>query len=138
VESVIDDFTAWLRAQFDEDEQVAMRAANLYPDEPGRESRDWSDGKVVLLVDDGVPDQVVDRLDQHVCRQDPKRTIAEVEAKRLILAEHTCACPNPDCRDCGACSGDHHADPTPAPCRTLRLLALPYAGEPGYREDWRP
>lgn len=25
-----------------------------------------------------------------------------------------------------------------APCPTLRLLALPYADRPGYREEWRP
>jgi hypothetical protein len=24
------------------------------------------------------------------------------------------------------------------PCLTLRLLALPYADRPGYREEWRP
>lgn len=33
---------------------------------------------------------------------------------------------------------EHHADPTPAPCSTLRLLALPYSDRPGYREEWRP
>ncbi|MEU6772536.1 DUF6221 family protein [Streptomyces sp. NPDC046759] len=26
----------------------------------------------------------------------------------------------------------------PAPCATLRLLALPFAGHPAYRESWRP
>ena len=33
-----------------------------------------------------------------------------VAAKREIIPDHTCQCPDPDCGDCGACSGDHHAE----------------------------
>lgn len=73
----------------------------------------------------------------HIARHDPARVLAECEAKRRIIDEHTCHCPNPTCRDCGACPGDHHADPTPAPCATLRILALPYADHPDYDNAWR-
>lgn len=66
------------------------------------------------------------------------RLLAEVQAKRAILDLHTCTCPNPNCTDCDACSGQHHADPTPAPCETIKHLALPYADHPDYREEWRP
>jgi len=68
---------------------------------------------------------------------EPSRAIAEVEAKRKIVALHTCPCPD-DCGECGACSGAHMSDPVPAPCDTLKLLALPYAGHPDHREEWRP
>lgn len=61
-----------------------------------------------------------------------KRAWAEVEAKRRILKAHA---EHPDpyiagfCRTCGRTDG---------PCDTLRLLALPYADHPDYREEWRP
>lgn len=74
----------------------------------------------------------------HIARHGPARVLAEVAAKKQILDEHICPCPEPDCGDCGACSGEHHADPTTAPCRTVRLLALTYADHPDYREEWRP
>ena len=74
----------------------------------------------------------------HIARHDPARVLAECEAKRRIVGLHVCACPDPTCGDCGECSGLHHADPTPAPCDTLRLLALPYADHEDYDEGWRP
>lgn len=33
---------------------------------------------------------------------------------------------------------DAYGEPTMWPCRTLRMLALSYAGCPGWREEWRP
>ena len=49
----------------------------------------------------------------------PTRWQAEVDAKRQII-EH------------------HEQDAEPFPCRTMRLLALPYSSREGYREEWRP
>jgi hypothetical protein len=67
--------------------------------------------------------------------------LAEVDAKRRIIAMHaTGDFPyDPDdgpgdyswterCDGCGEAT----------PCLTLRLLALPFAGRPGYRDEWRP
>lgn len=84
--------------------------------------------------------------------QDPEWVLAEVEAKRrlvelhVITVEKTDVPPfdsytgerNPDeynvtCAICGWASDD----PTSA-CLTLRLLALPYATHPEYKESWRP
>lgn len=66
-----------------------------------------------------------------------KRVEAECESKRRILEQH-----------CGAidtgldtavgriwvCAGCGQT----YPCLTMRYLALPYAGHPDYREEWKP
>lgn len=70
-------------------------------------------------------------------KTDARRRVADIAAKRAIVELHTCRCPNPDCRDCGACSGEHHADPTPAPCDTVKALAQPYAEHPDFDPAWR-
>lgn len=57
----------------------------------------------------------------HIARHHPARVLAEVEAKRRIVDE---TWGGPDHQD----MWDHH----------VRLLALPYADHPDYREEWRP
>jgi hypothetical protein len=76
----------------------------------------------------------------HIARWDPARVLAECEAKRRIVAIHA--------RDYGhECPGEGE-DPIMIPagwygsdgcrdCDVLRLLALPYASHPDYREEWR-
>lgn len=79
----------------------------------------------------------------HIVRWDPARVLAEVEAKRRILDLHA---PSADGSECEYCSNLCHSgsglwcpDPhAPYPCETVRLLALPYADQPGYLEEWRP
>lgn len=39
---------------------------------------------------------------------------------------------------CQTCALGDMFDPAPHPCRTLRLLAVPYSEHPGYRPEWRP
>jgi hypothetical protein len=88
---------------------------------------------------------------QSVGLYDAKRALAECEAKRRIAEEHECEATkvvlapfDPStgerrpvewdltCRVCG------WADDNPSGgCATLKLLALPYADHPDYREDWR-
>jgi hypothetical protein len=41
-------------------------------------------------------------------------------------------------RECYSCSDKRGDDIEPYPCPTVRLLALPYADRPGYRDEWRP
>jgi len=53
-----------------------------------------------------------------------------------------------DCRTCArwiwewlddACEVEYrHAEPMPAPCPTLRGIAVQYAHRPGYLSQWRP
>lgn len=62
------------------------------------------------------------------------RVLREVEAKRRILAEHRPMIPG-WCHTCDVpadVKGNEHG------CLTVRLLALPYADHPNYREAWRP
>lgn len=62
--------------------------------------------------------------------------LAEVDAKRRLLAVHTFE-RKPGAHDCpGEWAG--YSDDPDEPCPTLRLLALPYADHPSYREEWRP
>ncbi len=71
--------------------------------------------------------------------------IADAKAKRRIVELHE---PTGD-SECSVCSSEGYdrtddEDDLPArlgdpwPCDTLRLLALPYARNPDYREEWRP
>ncbi|MCX4231970.1 DUF6221 family protein [Streptomyces ortus] len=77
----------------------------------------------------------------HIIRHDPARVLREIEAKRQLIHEHA------DVNDgsCGTCVDGAWGYPTHGgsspqryPCKTLRLLALPYADRPGYDESWRP
>lgn len=72
-------------------------------------------------------------------RHEPRRVLADVAAKRRLLARHAHPAPrwvglpraDREERYCMGCDEVF-------PCETVRLLALPYSQHPGYREDWRP
>lgn len=135
----------FLRARLDEDEQAARRAAELcgcHPPAPSWTFKDGdgpTDGRVIVAGD---PHPEVKRklsrrwsntydglfAAEHIARHDPARVLAEVDAKRQIIAEHFPVDP------CDA----HDGVFTSILCPTLRLLALPYADHPDYREEWRP
>jgi hypothetical protein len=67
---------------------------------------------------------------RHIARHDPARVLAEVEAKRRVITAEQ----------------DRVLEEGPLPERmrgeietdVLRLLTLPYADHPDYREEWRP
>ncbi|MGW4695167.1 DUF6221 family protein [Kitasatospora cineracea] len=91
----------------------------------------------------------------------PARVLAEVDAKRRIVAASNAECP-PTCRAehtfSGSCSlrwmgplneqdgerwltddtGARYEPPPVVTEWTLRLLALPYAAHPDYRPEWAP
>jgi hypothetical protein len=69
-----------------------------------------------------------------IARNDPARALADVEAKRRIVAEHARMAP----RYCRTCDYAGEQDGRRYGCTTLRLLALPHAGHPDYQEEWRP
>ena len=114
------DALAWLRAQLDDDERVA-RAAERY----------WHGVRI---------ESATASEEDHARRWDPARVLAEIEAKRRILDLHppreigrwqVCAM----CRPVGEYPEDATSEPWP--CRTIRLLAQPYADRPGFPEEWR-
>ena len=131
----------FLLARIVEDEAVARSAT------PGP----WLalDGGVrtEAVNDDGNPtswpvDSTETRPDRvHIAHFDPVRVLAESEVKRRILGLHTpgevpagSEYMTEDCWTCG--DGDYNA--VKHPCKTLRLLALPYVSHPEYRSEWRP
>ena len=70
----------------------------------------------------------------------------EIEVKRRIVDEHTTVVLRggsgaryyETTRACRSCEPPKQFPETAVPCRTLRLLALPYADHPDYDESWRP
>jgi len=61
-----------------------------------------------------------------------------VDAKRRILGEHNIEYPGEAFQYCRVCHDRSRHDAASAPCPTMRLLALPYAGRDGYRPGWAP
>lgn len=133
-----DHLVAFLRARLDEDLEavrlvlgVNVMAAIRH----GESAPRWvpsPKGDAGVWDTDGVPRVkfVWARERDHIIRHDPARVLAEAEAKRLGVQLHS-AEPgqHPD-----FCGYDKHL----LPCPALRLLALPYADHPDYRELWRP
>jgi hypothetical protein len=129
----VDDLIAFLRARLDE---TAERAPRTHLSECAT-TADWYYG--------GTSD----------CDcGEPARVLADVDAKRRIIDEHAIVHRNigwladgdeeyGEIPVCGRCVPKHshysrRADVPEGWCRTLRLLALPYADHPDYRAEWRP
>ncbi|WP_179022947.1 DUF6221 family protein [Streptomyces sp. IMTB 2501] len=81
------------------------------------------------MVQFGADDPV--RLLTHVARHDPARVLRELDAKQALLEEHRT-------RDDGRCRTCREEASPRSPCTTLRLLAVPFAGDCGYDDSWRP
>lgn len=115
----MDDLIAFLRAQLDEDERVAKAL------DPQRH-RDLA----TEVLSTAKPGAHLHAL--HVARWDSARVLAEVEAKRRILdlapgaVMRALATQDPDFRDGYVAA---HED-------AIKALALPYAGRPGWQEEW--
>jgi hypothetical protein len=139
---------AFLNARLDEDERVALNASvgpwrarradrSVYAAEsavvnmPGP-LPDWA--TYIVPPDSEGSDGIEPADAEHIARWDPDRVLAEVEAKRELVEEHQPAAYG-ECRTCREPGLDRNQA---APCLTLRLLALPYADHPDYREEWRP
>jgi hypothetical protein len=63
---------------------------------------------------------------------DPAYVLADIESKRQIVKRHS----DPRGGDPSCSSIDYPENAED--CETLRLLAAPFSGEPGYKEEWRP
>lgn len=101
-----DDLVVWLRAQLDQDEQIA-RAAH---------GRNWLDDDEWVLDEDAHILEGQPSNTRHAARHDPAFAIADIRAKRRLLAEAKRA------------QTDY----------IVRLLASAYADRDGYRNEWRP
>jgi hypothetical protein len=161
----VNELSEWLRAQLDVDERIAQAAqgvdlrASLGPVDvrtgaPSHvtvaSSERWSvvdqdiefrPYQATITVPGGVKvgattwsdDLSATDVAEHIARHDPARVLAEVGAKRRIIDLFA-----------GVASelGDVPVSPYEGYASGLRdavrLLALPYADRPGYRDEWRP
>lgn len=128
-----DDLLTWLRAQLDDDEQVARKAT----------SAPWlvtasTDGTLadVVPVTSSFEDYCCDRDDaEHIARWNPDRVLAEVAHKRRILqwVQDRLV----DAEDFPQ-NDAYRVEAIEATVLHLRWLAAPYAGREGYRDEWKP
>lgn len=150
------DIAAFLRARLDEREAVALAAT---PGPWESEGDDPTDDEV-YTVHDGEHGDLVgnvvafarggDRQQPntvHIADNDPAFVLADVAAKRRLIAGHGPGrvvdesdgrwASDPDSWDppWTKCTGHEWAS---YPCELLRLLALPYAGHPDCQEGWKP
>lgn len=129
MDQAVIELTRWLRREFAADRRIAIYA--------GSTGRRWTVGDRVDVVESGATDEwliLEDRYPHsrvhgntrahHVARWCPARVHAEVETKWAVLTHAEDAL-----RDDPTDEMAHHL---------LRVLALPYADQPGYREEWRP
>lgn len=116
------DLITWLRAQLDDDEGVARKAAAFPYEEPT--DAPWERERVITDSLGGNSRAAATHRIVAIFAN-PARVLAEVDAKRRILdaLEPEASGESLDAR--------FHA-------HLIRLLALPYAGRDGYREEWRP
>lgn len=136
------DLVAFLRARLVAERAVAERIAArlVYP--PDRELAGQSYWPMPTVR------RAAERSDEDAATLigafSPARVLAEVDAKRRIIAEHPLIEASepkvhPFPYGCETCHFDReegvYGD---GPCTTLKLLALPYADHPDYRQEWRP
>jgi hypothetical protein len=122
----MDDLVQWLRDRLDEDERIA-RAASLGPwVQSGIGDYGWTVtfGRPGAGVETDDSEQGLADAD-FIAAHDPARVLREIDSKRRMIGaiEHLLV---------------QVDDPFAGVDDVLRLLALPYADRPGYREEWRP
>ncbi len=143
----MNDLVAFLRARLDEDERAAAEATQETTGRWTARETDWGGG---AIVEDGCGALILPTARhsatqyQHIARHDPARVLAEVEAKRRVLARHRI---DPEeagdwlwrdaCKGCGA-EGDCD-DPVTQDindCPELRDMAAVWSAHPDYRPEW--
>ena len=125
----MDDLVRWLGKQLDIDAAQARETADEY-------GAVWTANDAMGSVSSDIGADVVDDPNTpraFIAAHDPARVLREIDAKRRLLAIHRPYVPEPD-QACLGCAGGIMF----TSCPVVRLLALPYADRPGYREEWRP
>lgn len=127
----MDDLVRWLGAQLDEDERIARAVEDRSAPWDGQWMADGNsavrtyNGHVLFYRHDSGP--LKPGLADHVAEWDPARVLREIDAKRRLVEGLAGADP-----EAGYITGTFTA------VDALRLLALPYADRPGFKEEWRP
>jgi hypothetical protein len=144
----MNELVAFLRARLDEDAEIANRWLYEYGDQ-----RSWrvvggrrltygngcSENVVAIDVDSKVlyheriyVKSDLDDCTEHIARHDPARVLADVDAKRQIIA---------DCASILSDPPDTWGQGVPVlvlALDTLKNLALPFADHSDYRKEWKP
>lgn len=133
----MNDLVRWLGEQLDEDAARATAAGGdawRRQEHPSETVAIYDSKGEPVVYDEGSP---TEEQQAHIVRHDPARVLREIDAKRQLLDEHPSVNGSDLGSDCGTC---YRGDGVNArwPCRTLRLLAMPYADRAGYQESWRP
>lgn len=145
------DLADFLRARLDEDEQAAQLMNQHYPAPWEVADRGWmahvtADApgfRVVTQLEqgngapEGTDDLWLGEVIGHVARHDPARVLAEIEAKRGILAMYDSLTETIHPPTSGISLQAARTQQL-AIMKTLKLLAAPYSDHPEYQETWRP
>lgn len=123
----MNDLVEWLRARLDEDEALARRCRG---ERWEREGTEWVFG--VPSADTIWFDHSYPHVGDHIARWDPARVLAEVEAKRSLLAAYD------EARAYYSANRSAPAGEVHGLWTAVKFSALPYADQPGYRDEWRP
>lgn len=132
--SGVDELVVFLRAALDCDEQVALKAKAMRYDLPT--DAPWERERIIVEQVGGNSSAIaVHRMAAIFAH--PDRVLGEVEAKRRVLDEYTRACHmervTHENDDPGKWEWLARSE---ALERVVQLLAQPYAGRPGWREEW--
>lgn len=139
------DLVTWLRAQLAAVERAAAAAVEASGEQCWSANGNlYGATQTNNTIAVGPWGAELDEVAEHMARHDPARVLAEVEAKRRILDLHDGS------HECSTLRRDTDWDGNPTEevdsctwvaegtCTTVQLLALPYADQEGYREEWRP
>ncbi|GHA61028.1 hypothetical protein GCM10010330_11080 [Streptomyces tendae] len=147
----MDELVQWLREQLDDDEQTAQAASagpwstrwNGQDHELVAPARAYPIAEWTYAIATQEPEASAHRAEcdtanaDHIVRHDPARVLREIDAKRKTIA--LCEPPLVDVTGPGDTEKSFvPGEGTPWGLDVLKLLALPYADRPGYREAWRP
>lgn len=125
----MDELLQFLRARYDHEEQVARAASRdgaarwLAADHPADNYAVTDDKGQPVAYSEGSPNE---EQSAHIALHDPARVLADVAAKRQVLA---------------ICQSTEHQDSrgmTWVANEVLAGLALPYADHDDYRPEWKP
>ena len=125
--------TEFVLARIAEDEAAAREAMGSGSGQWASWNRSWDTSPTRDLAADGVRIAALPvSIDEHVCRHDPTRVLAECEAKRRIVEE------------CRLCDLDDFKPGTEtwgyrqALRADVQALASVYADHPDYLPEWKP
>lgn len=117
----------FLRDRLDEDEAAARRAGDSF--------RQIGETGVIVATEGDRAEECASAnwagIAEHIVRHDPARVLAEVEAKRVLLADY-----ERFVAERRRMMGGWDSYPEPSP--VLMAFAAVYADHSDYRDEWRP